>query len=135
MKMVLNNIFLGLRGHSDRRCQCGVKLGQISSFGSLGGHICSRVQANPAGLIRAVDQQIYNRCCTLVHQKSQSPAWKPRSLSHWNVPFNSCRLFLRVCCSAGFQVRGSIGRNSWAFFETHYSDLHRDQRLALFLHL
>jgi len=36
MKMVLNNIFLGLRGHSDRRYQCGVKLGQISSFGSLG---------------------------------------------------------------------------------------------------
>jgi hypothetical protein len=37
MKTVLNDISLGPRGHSDRRCQRGVKLGQISSFGSLGG--------------------------------------------------------------------------------------------------
>lgn len=83
----------------------------------FGGHLCSRVQANLAGLIRAVDRKIYNRCCTLVHQKSQSPVWNPRTLSHWNLHFNSCRLFLRVCYSAGLQVRGSIGRKSWAFVE------------------
>jgi hypothetical protein len=83
----------------------------------FGGHLCSRFQANLAGLIRVVDRKIPDRCCTVAHQKSQSPAWKPRSLSHWNLHFNSCRLFLRVCYSAGLQVKGLIGRKSWAFVE------------------